>query len=67
MSTRMRHALIKAPDGSWIGVVVTVCPPSRRRAAGSIQRAGGHQRPQRGARHLAREAGLADIPKEEAR
>jgi hypothetical protein len=63
---KTKAALVKAPDGSLVSVEVVVCPPSRRRAAGSLQKKQARRAvaPQRGARWLAREAGLADVRKE---
>lgn len=40
-------------------VEVTICPPSRRRAASSIQKPK-HQRLNKGADHVAKERGLID-------
>lgn len=40
-------------------VEVTVCPPSRRRAASSIQKPK-HRRVTKGAAHVAKERGLID-------
>jgi hypothetical protein len=70
MNNRTKQALVTAPDGSLVSVSVTVCPPSRRRAAGSLNSDRNSRRspaPQRGARWLAREAGLADVRKESSR
>lgn len=66
MSNHTKQALVTAPDGSLVSVEIVVCPPSRRRAAGNLNSDRNSRRspaPQRGARWLAREAGLADVRK----